>query len=292
MGEHETRIIDGKASAARLKDAVKAQVATHVDAGHRVPGLCTFLVGDDPASDVYVRHKRNDAGFVGFSDVHQKLPADISEEALLDLIREMNRRDDVDGILVQLPLPKHIDRARVLNAILPSKDVDGFHPVNVAGLVLGQPSHWPCTPKGCLHLLDELGVELRGKHAVVVGHSNIVGRPMASLLVQRDCTVTICHIHTQDLAQHTRQADILVVATGCAGLISADMVKDGVVVLDVGISRTDDGKLTGDVQFDDVKPKAAAITPVPGGVGPMTRAMLLQNTLEAYEGHLRLPAEA
>ncbi|MCP4500528.1 MAG: bifunctional methylenetetrahydrofolate dehydrogenase/methenyltetrahydrofolate cyclohydrolase FolD [Deltaproteobacteria bacterium] len=279
-------VIDGKKSAAKIKAQIKEKVATHRTNGSRAPGLCTLLVGEDPASEVYVRYKRKDAAFVGFESFHEQLPEDMSEAALLEKIETLNERDDVDGILVQLPLPKHINADQVIEAIAPEKDVDGFHPRNVANLALQKPGFWPCTPKGCMHLLDELGIALRGKKAVVVGVSRIVGQPMMQLLVHRRATVTICHSGTVDLAAHTRDADIVVMAVGRPNLLTADMVKKGAVVIDVGINRGDDGKLVGDVAYDEVKEVAGALTPVPGGVGPMTRAMLLVNTLDAYEANL------
>jgi methylenetetrahydrofolate dehydrogenase (NADP+)/methenyltetrahydrofolate cyclohydrolase len=275
--------IDGKEIAAkvrrRIADDVKARAG-------RPPGLATVLVGDDPASHVYVKNKRKSAEECGIASFHHELPASTSEADVLALVARLNADERVDGILVQLPLPKHIDESRVLVAIRPDKDVDGFHPDNVARLALGLPGFVPCTPKGCLHLLDEMGVALLGAHAVVVGRSNIVGKPMAQLLLARHATVTICHSRTKDLAAVTRQGDVLVVAVGKAGIVTGAGVKPGAVVIDVGMNKKDDGKLTGDVDYESAAQVARAITPVPGGVGPMTIAMLLDNTLVAHARHM------
>jgi len=284
--------IDGKRIAEDVRASVRAVVDERTRAGHRAPGLATVLVGEDPASHVYVRNKRKSAAEVGIVSHHHELPASTTEQALLALVAQLNADPTVDGILVQLPLPRHIDESRVLQAISPAKDVDGFHPENVARLSLGLPGFVPCTPKGCMHLLDVVKAPLAGAHAVVVGRSNIVGKPMAQLLLARHATVTICHSKTRDLFAITRQADVLVVAVGRAHLITAEGVKEGAVVIDVGMNRTADGKLTGDVDTASAAVRARAITPVPGGVGPMTIAMLMQNTLESHARALGLAAQA
>jgi len=279
------RLIDGKAAAAAIRDQVAVRVTEFEKRTGRVPGLATVLVGEDPASAVYVRSKNRattEAGMVGFA---HNLPDTISESELLDLIGELNADERVDGILVQLPLPAQIDSTRVIETIEPSKDVDGFHPMNVGRLGTGLPSLVPCTPYGCLHLLkSELG-NLTGLDAVVIGRSNIVGKPMAALLLRESATVTIAHSKTKDLPAVVRRAHIVVAATGRAEMVRGDWIKPGAIVIDVGINRlpTDDGKgrLVGDVAFSEVVEVAGAITPVPGGVGPMTIAMLMRNTLLA-----------
>lgn len=286
------KIIDGKAAAARVRAEVASLISGRVAAGHRPPGLATVLVGEDPASQVYIRNKRKQASEAGLIDIHHHLTADTTQDALLSLVACLNAAEEVDGILVQLPLPRHIDERAVLQAIDPDKDVDGFHPVNVARLVLGLPGYIPCTPLGCMRLLADAGVELAGAHAVVVGRSNIVGKPLAQLLLQANATVTIAHSRTADLAQVCRSADILVAAVGRARLIGRDHVKPGAVVIDVGMNRDSDGRLCGDVDFAEVGPIARAITPVPGGVGPMTIAHLLVNTTLAHARHLGLPESA
>ncbi|MDM7456515.1 MAG: bifunctional methylenetetrahydrofolate dehydrogenase/methenyltetrahydrofolate cyclohydrolase FolD, partial [Tepidimonas sp.] len=248
------------------------------------PGLAVILVGDDPASQVYVRNKVKACGEAGLHSVLETYPANLTEPELLARIAALNTDPAIHGILVQLPLPAHLNAQRVIEAIAPEKDVDGFHIANAGALLVGQPAFRPCTPYGCMKMLEHIGrTDLRGQHAVVVGRSNIVGKPMALLLLQAGATVTICHSGTADLAHHTRQADILVAAVGKPRMIGADMVKPGAVVLDVGINRLPDGKLCGDVDFDAVREVAGWITPVPGGVGPMTIAMLLLNTVEAAE---------
>jgi methylenetetrahydrofolate dehydrogenase (NADP+) / methenyltetrahydrofolate cyclohydrolase len=281
-------IIDGKATAKKVREEVTTLVKARTDAGYRAPGLATVLVGEDQASQVYVRNKRKQAEEVGMIDLHHKLDDTTSQEELLELVRALNEDPKVDGVLVQLPLPKHIDESLVLHAIDPDKDVDGFHPENVARLVLGQEGFVPCTPLGCMRLLAETGVKVQGAHAVVVGRSNIVGKPMAQLLLQQHATVTICHSRTKDLAAITRQADILVAAVGRAKMLGAEHVKEGAVVLDVGMNRDEHGKLCGDVDFEAVREKVAAITPVPGGVGPMTIAHLLVNTCRSHARRLGL----
>ncbi len=268
-------LLDGKALAAK----VKAQVRQEAERLPRRPGLAVVLVGDDPASRVYVNGKRKDCAECGFYSEEYTLPADASQPQLLELVGELNGRDDIDGILVQLPLPGHIDERAVLEAIDPKKDVDCFHPINVGNLLIGRPGFLPCTPAGVVELLEEYGVDPAGNKAVVVGRSNIVGKPMALLLLRKNATVTVCHSKTPDLAAVCRQADILVSAVGRPGLITADMVKEGAVVVDVAMNRNEAGKLCGDVDFDAVAPKTSFITPVPGGVGPMTRAVLMENTL-------------
>ena len=276
------KIIDGKAASTLVKDEVRAEVEAIRAAGGRIPCLCVIIVGENPASQVYVRNKVKAAAYTGIESRLIELPADTTEETLLGLIRALNADPAVDGVLVQLPLPEQIDQEKVLDAIDPAKDVDGFHPSNVAGLWIGKDCTVPCTPAGILRLIDSTGVALKGKQAVVVGRSNIVGKPVAKLLLDRHATVTIAHSRTADLGAVTRQADVLVVAAGRAGLVTGDMVKPGAVVIDVGMNRDADGKLCGDVDFASAEPVAAWITPVPGGVGPMTIAMLMQNTLRCY----------
>jgi methylenetetrahydrofolate dehydrogenase (NADP+)/methenyltetrahydrofolate cyclohydrolase len=266
--------IDGKALAAKVREEVAADVA---ELGH--VGLATVLVGDDPASDIYIRGKQRAAQTVGIEARDLRLPAETTEAELLSVIAELNADETVDGLLVQLPLPDHIDETAVIEAIDPAKDIDGLHPINAGFLALGRPARVPGTPHGIMRMLAEYEIELRGAHAVVVGRSNIVGKPMAQLLLQAHATVTICHSRTQDLQRHTLDADVLVVAVGRLHLVSADMVKAGSAVIDVGMNRTDEG-LFGDVDPGAAE-RAAYLTPVPGGVGPMTIAMVLQNTVSA-----------
>jgi methylenetetrahydrofolate dehydrogenase (NADP+) / methenyltetrahydrofolate cyclohydrolase len=273
--------IDGKVIAAAYRDRVRSDVAAFVKEHGRAPGLEVVLVGDDPASQVYTRNKEKAAKEAGIRGELHTLPADTSEAALLVHVEALNARDDVDGILVQLPLPKHIDETRILDAINPAKDVDGLHPLNAGLLSAGRAGLVPCTPKGCMHLIETTGTSLSGAHAVMVGRSNLMGKPMAQLLLAAHATVTIAHSRTRDLAAVCREADVLVVAVGRARMIGGDFVKEGAVVIDVGINRGDDGKLVGDVDFDAAAAKASHITPVPGGVGPMTIACLLDNTLQA-----------
>jgi methylenetetrahydrofolate dehydrogenase (NADP+)/methenyltetrahydrofolate cyclohydrolase len=277
------RIIDGKARAARLADEIKVKVAARVAAGRSPPGLAVVLVGDSPASQIYVRNKRRTTEAVGMRSFAHDLPATTSQADLLSLIDAMNREPAVSGILVQLPLPQHIDSELVTERIDPLKDVDGFHPYNIGRLVLKRPVLRPCTPYGCMTLLKDTGEDLVGKHAVVIGQSNIVGRPMALELLMERCTVTICHSKTRDLPGLVRQADIVVAGIGKANFVQGDWVKAGAIVIDVGINRRADGKLCGDVDFAAAKERASWITPVPGGVGPMTIATLLANTLRAAE---------
>lgn len=277
-------LLDGKALAAKIK----AQVREEADRLPRRPGLAVVLVGNDPASRVYVTSKRKDCEECGFYSEEYALLEETTQEELLELVSTLNGREDIDGILVQLPLPRHLNEETVIEAISPKKDVDGFHPMSAGNLLIGRPGFQPCTPAGVMELLDEYGVEPAGKHAVVVGRSNIVGKPMALLLLRRNATVTICHSKTPDLAEKCRQADILVSAVGRTGLITADMVKEDAVVVDVAMNRNEAGKLCGDVDFAAVAPKTSFITPVPGGVGPMTRAVLMQNTLLAAKQHQNL----
>jgi methylenetetrahydrofolate dehydrogenase (NADP+)/methenyltetrahydrofolate cyclohydrolase len=274
-------IIDGKALAQRVTDEVRAEVAAFVAAGHAPPGLAVVLVGDNAASQLYVRNKRKTTDAVGMRSFAHDLPAGASEAELLALVDRLNADPAVHGILVQLPLPKSIAPERVIERIDPKKDVDGFHPYNVGRLVLKMPTLRPCTPYGCMRLLAETGENLVGKHAVVIGQSNIVGRPMALELLMARCTVTICHSATRDLPGLVRQADIVVAGVGKPRFVPGGWIKPGAIVIDVGINRLPDGKLCGDVDFDSAQPVAGWITPVPGGVGPMTIATLLANTLRA-----------
>lgn len=272
------KILDGKKIAAEIRASVKGETLLLKERGI-VPGLAVVLVGDNPASKVYVGQKEKGCLEAGFASFLHRLPGGTSQKDLLDLIGKLNADPLVHGILVQLPLPDQIDEEKVIAAIKPEKDVDGFSPVNMGRLVAGMSAIEPCTPKGIMRLLEASGIELAGKEAVVIGRSNIVGKPVALMLLARSATVTVCHSRTRDLAEHTKRADILVAAVGRPRFVTADMVKDGVVVIDVGINRLEEG-LAGDVDFEGVSEKASWITPVPGGVGPMTIAMLLENTLE------------
>ena len=278
------QIIDGKKIAANVKAEVRAEVEKLKAKGAK-PGLAVVLVGNNPASRVYVSNKEKDCAECGFASYEYALPQETTEAELLELIAKLNADDTVNGILVQLPLPEQINERTVLHAITPAKDVDAFHPENVGHIMIGDYHFLPCTPAGVIEMLDATGVEISGKHCVVIGRSNIVGKPMALLLLHKNGTVTICHSRTQNLAEQTRQADILVSAVGIPGFVTADMVKEGAVVIDVGMNRSthrdSQGKLVGDVCFEEVAAKASAITPVPGGVGPMTRAILMRNTLTA-----------
>jgi methylenetetrahydrofolate dehydrogenase (NADP+)/methenyltetrahydrofolate cyclohydrolase len=273
--------IDGKAISAQIREEIKEQTAAFVAERGYAPGLAVVIVGEDPASQVYVRNKALACEQVGFySEVH-RLPAETKQEELNALVDRLNADSKIHGILVQLPLPKHLDETEVLLRIDPSKDVDAFHPYNVGKIMIGDYDFLPCTPAGVMALLERSGIDPAGKNCVVIGRSNIVGKPMVMLLLHATGTVTVCHSRAKDLASVTREADILVVAIGRADFVGADMVKEGAVVIDVGMNRRADGKLTGDVNFEEVEPIASAITPVPGGVGPMTITMLLQNTLTA-----------
>jgi methylenetetrahydrofolate dehydrogenase (NADP+)/methenyltetrahydrofolate cyclohydrolase len=284
------QIIKGSEVAKQIREELKQEIAELKEKHNLVPGLATVLVGEDPASQVYVGAKEKTSKALGIYSERHDLPADTSEEDLLALVDKLNKDPKIHGILVQLPLPKHIDTTRVLYAIDPEKDVDGFHPVNVGKLMIGEPNYIPCTPHGIWQLLMRSGVQIEGAEVVVVGRSNIVGKPIANILIQKqknaNATVTVCHTRTRDMTFHTKRADILIVAAGKPKAITADMVKDGVVIIDVGVNQigtTADGKriLCGDVDFEAVKEKAAAITPVPGGVGPMTITMLMLNTVRA-----------
>ena len=281
-----TTIIDGKATAQAVRAELKEEIAARCKDGLRAPGLAVILVGEDPASQVYVRNKERACQDTGILSLPYRLPADTSQEALLALIAELNARPDVDGILLQLPLPAGLDASRCLLAIDPAKDVDGFHPENVGRLSLGLPGMVSCTPAGVIELLRRYNLPTRGKKAVVVGRSDIVGKPLALLLARSgefgDATVTLCHSRTANLAEECRSADFLFLAVGRPRMVTGDMVKKGAVVIDVGINRTDSG-LCGDADYDSVLPQASAITPVPGGVGPMTIAMLLKNTVDAWK---------
>ena len=276
------QLIDGNALAKQLRSEVALRVQTLKQKG-LTPGLAVILVGDDAASQVYVRNKVKACEEAGLHSVLERYGADLSQAQLLARVQALNEDPGIHGILVQLPLPAHIDAQRVIEAISPAKDVDGFHIASAGALMTGMPGFWPCTPYGCMKMLESIGYELRGKHAVVIGRSNIVGKPMALMLLQKDATVTICHSRTQDLKSHTLRADLIVAAVGRRHVLTADMVKPGAVVIDVGMNRNDEGKLCGDVDFAGVSQVASHITPVPGGVGPMTITMLLVNTLQAAE---------
>lgn len=276
------QIIDGVALSRKLREEVTAR-AQALKARGITPGLAVVLVGDNPASQVYVRNKVKGCEDCGFHSVLEKYDASMTEAELLARIAALNTDPSIHGILVQLPVPAHIDASKVIEAISPLKDVDGFHIASAGALMTGMPGFWPCTPYGCMKMLESIHYDLKGKHAVVIGRSNIVGKPMALMLLQKNATVTLCHSATQDLKAFTRQADVIVAAVGKRNMVTADMVKPGAVVLDVGMNRNDEGKLCGDVDFEGVRQVAGYITPVPGGVGPMTITMLLVNTLEAAE---------
>ena len=274
------KLIDGKIISQEIKDELKAEVAALAQQG-KTASLAVVQVGADPASSVYVRNKKNACAYIGIGSESYELPEETTEEELLALIQELNQKEEVHGILVQLPLPAHIDEEKVILAIDPSKDVDGFHPQSAGALMIGSKGFLPCTPAGVIQLMKRSGVEMEGKNCVIVGRSNIVGKPMAMLMLRENATVTVCHSHTKDLKEVTKRADILIVAIGKPKMITADYVKEGAVVIDVGIHRPEGGKLCGDVDFDSVEKTASAITPVPGGVGPMTIAMLMNNCVEA-----------
>ncbi len=275
-------LIDGNALSRQLREEVTHRAAALRARGH-TPGLAVILVGDNPASQVYVRNKVKACHDTGMHSVLEQYPATMTEAELLSRVEALNHDDSIHGILVQLPLPDHIDAQKVIEAISPEKDVDGFHIASAGALMTGMPGFWPCTPYGCMKMLESINYDLRGKHAVVIGRSNIVGKPMALMLLQKNATVTICHSATRDLKAQTLQADVIVAAVGKRNVLTADMVKPGAVVIDVGMNRNDEGKLCGDVDFAGVKEVAGWITPVPGGVGPMTITMLMVNTLESAE---------
>ncbi len=276
------QLIDGNALSKQLRGEVTRR-ASALKARGITPGLAVILVGDNPASQIYVRNKVKACEDSGLHSVLEKYDAALSEDDLLGRIAALNRDPAIHGILVQLPLPGHIDAQKVIESISPDKDVDGFHVASAGALLVGRPGFWPCTPYGCMKMLESIGYDLKGRHAVVIGRSNIVGKPMALMLLQKNATVTVCHSATPDLSAITRQADVVVAAVGKRNVLTADMVKPGAVVIDVGMNRNDQGKLCGDVDFDGVRQVAGWITPVPGGVGPMTITMLLVNTLEAAE---------
>jgi methylenetetrahydrofolate dehydrogenase (NADP+)/methenyltetrahydrofolate cyclohydrolase len=276
------KIIDGKAMAMEIRQEIKKQVEELAQKNIK-PGLAVVLVGNDPASQIYVRGKEKACSEVGIASETIRLPEDTSESELLNLISKLNSRQDIHGILVQLPLPKHIDSDKIIRSIAPEKDVDGFHPINVGKLALGLPGVKPCTPYGCLKMLKKYEIAIEGKKAVVIGRSNIVGKPVALMLLQENATVSICHSRTKDLSEYTKEADILIAAAGKPFLIKTDMVKPGAAVIDVGQNKLPDGQLVGDVDFPGVSQVAGWITPVPGGVGPMTITMLLYNTLESVK---------
>lgn len=273
-------LIDGKKISQEIKEEIKEKVAKLHDQGKEIC-LAVIQVGDNPASTVYVGNKKKACAYVGIQSLAYELPEETTEEELLTLVRELNEKKEVHGILVQLPLPKHIDEDKVIQTIAPEKDVDGFHPQSVGALSIGQPGFVSCTPAGIIQLLKRSHIEIDGKECVIIGRSNIVGKPMALLLLRENGTVTVCHSHTKDIKEITRRADILVVAIGKAKMVDSSYIKEGAVVIDVGMDRDENGKLCGDVDFEDVKEKAGAITPVPGGVGPMTIAMLMNNCLES-----------
>ncbi len=281
------KLISGKEVSAKVKAEVREETAELVKKGIK-PGLAVVIVGNDPASRVYVNSKKKACEEVGFSSFEYARPEETTQEELLELVSKLNNDDSVDGILCQLPLPKQIDENAVINAIKPDKDVDAFHPFNVGKIMIGDFAFLPCTPAGVMELIDSTGVDISGKSCVVIGRSNIVGKPMSMLLLHRNGTVTICHSRTKNLAEICRNADILVAAVGKANFVTADMVKDGAIVIDVGMNRLENGKLCGDVDFENVEKKAGYITPVPGGVGPMTIAMLMKNTLTAAKMHNNL----
>lgn len=278
--ESGDKLIDGRALAKKIEQEVKNGVVRLKEEKGITPGLSTILVGDDEASKMYVRLKHKACERAGINAEDQTLPADSTQEELISLIHSLNEREDIHAILVQLPLPPHLDDQAAMEAIAPYKDADGFAPLNMGQLLIGNEGLVPCTPKGIIRAMEEYGVEIEGKNAVIVGHSNVVGKPMAAMLLNRNATVAVCHVFTDDLKKYTTQADILISATGVPHLIKADMVKEGAVVFDVGIGQKD-GKVVGDVDFEAVLPKVSLITPVPGGVGPMTISILLQHTLES-----------
>lgn len=276
------KIIDGKKISEELRTEI-AEAVKNKEEGKRAPGLAVIIVGSNPASRIYVNNKKKACEACVFTSFEYALPENAEEKELLDLIEKLNNDDCVDGILCQLPLPPHMDENKVIDAICPEKDVDGFSPVNTGNLLAGKPCFAPCTPAGVIEMLKHENIEICGKHCVIVGRSNIVGKPAALLMLQENATVTVCHSRTKNLAEEVKRADIVIAAIGKPNFITADMIKEGAVVVDVGINRLESGKVTGDVDFEAVKEKAAAITPVPGGVGPMTITMLMKNTLTAWE---------
>jgi methylenetetrahydrofolate dehydrogenase (NADP+)/methenyltetrahydrofolate cyclohydrolase len=282
------KILDGKTLAKKIENNVLNQTELLKEQTGRVPGLAVILVGNDPASQAYVSMKKKACDRVGFYSVTHEMPKDISQDAIENTITMMNNNPNIDGILIQLPLPSQIDTTKLLELVSPSKDVDGFHPYNVGRLTTGLDGFVPCTPLGVMELFAEYEIDLKGKNCVVVGASNIVGKPMAALLLNANATVEICHIFTDDLKKHTQSADIILVGVGVINLIKEDMVKDGAIIIDIGINRADDGKLVGDVDYANVAQKCSYITPVPGGVGPMTISMLLSNTLKAAQLHSKV----
>lgn len=285
-GLMNAQLLDGKALAARMRTALADEVSALTEKHGRAPGLAVIIVGDDPASHVYVRNKKIGCEKVGIRSFSHELPADTSQQHLLGLISELNQDPKIDGILVQLPVPEHINPETIIEAIDPGKDVDGFHPYNIGRLTARQPALRSCTPYGCMKLLEETGEDLHGKECVIVGASNIVGRPMALELLLAGATVTVCHRFTRDLQSHIERAEVVVAAAGKQGLIHGEWIRPGAIVIDVGIHRLSDGSLTGDVDFDTASQRASWITPVPGGVGPMTITMLLTNTVQAFKTHL------
>lgn len=281
------QILDGKALAKKIRDEVKIETAKLINEKHITPGLAVVLVGNDPASAAYVGMKSKACKEAGIYSIVHEMPETISQENILEIISMMNKNPNIDGILVQLPLPSHVDTTAILEAIDPAKDVDGFHPYNVGRVVAGLDGFIPATPYGVMELLKEYNIDPTGKDVCVVGASNIVGKPMATLLLNANATVTVCHIHTKDLKAHTSKADIICVGVGVVNLIKEDMVKDGAIIVDIGINRLDDGRLVGDVDYENVSSKCSYITPVPGGVGPMTIASLLKNTIKAAKNRTK-----
>ncbi len=281
------QILDGRTLSKKIEETVAADVKLLKEQSGRVPGLAVVLVGNDPASHAYVGMKKKACDRAGFYSVTHEMPEDISQGAIEKTIEMMNANPNIDGILIQLPLPPQIDTTKLLELVAPEKDVDGFHPYNVGRLTTGLDGFVPCTPLGVMKLLEEYGIDPKGKNAVVVGASNIVGKPMAALLLNANATVEVCHIYTDDLKKHTLDADIVLVGAGVINLIREDMVKEGAIIIDIGINRADDGRLVGDVDYEKVAPRSSYITPVPGGVGPMTIAMLLSNTLKAAQAHAK-----
>lgn len=278
-------IIDGKKVSMKIKENLKEEVRSLQEKGIN-PGLAVVVVGNDPASRVYVNNKEKDCEYIGINSFEYALPKEATEEEVLALIDKLNNDEKVSGIIVQLPVPKHISEEKIINAINPKKDVDAFHPENVGRIMTGSYSFLPCTPAGVMELLEEYNIEISGKKCVVIGRSNIVGKPMAMLLIHKSGTVTVCHSKTKDLKEVVKDADIVVAAIGKAKFVTADMIKEGAVVIDVGINRAEDGKLCGDVDYENISKKAYAITPVPGGVGPMTRAVLMKNTVTAAKNNI------